>query len=190
MGTKTKLILCAALLLTFLAGGVVGTATWQGISRPHPDRRRLSDKLRLSEGQREQMREVWRGTFESRRSDRERRSVLAEQRDEAIAALIPDDRREAYDQTLQAYRDGLDELSAARAALVEQAIEKTKALLSPEQASKYEQMLKERGRHGSPFGRHSRRRGPGGRDRSKHDGASRDPATQQAPASGDKPREQ
>jgi len=111
-------------------GGHGGRASW------------LAQQLDLTPEQRQQMDAIWSDTARDKaREHGERRAQLRRDRDAAIAALIPEADRPRHQRVL-------DDFAAANAALdeawrrsFEQAVERTKAILTPEQRQKYEAIL-------------------------------------------------
>lgn len=144
MMARSKVILLASFLLTFAAGTSLGLLiSWP---RSQPSRRsRLWRELNLSEEQRNQMREIWSEVMGSRR---ENRRALVWERDEAIVALLTDEQRPQYEQIVQEYKRKTDELSQERQRRIQEAVERTKQILTPEQAGKYEELRKQRTERG------------------------------------------
>jgi len=85
----------------------------------------------------------------------ERRRALSQRRDERVAALLTEAQRPQYDGILLDYAAELDKLDQERKQAFEQAVERTKQILTPEQARKYAELLEERRKRGS-----GDRRGP------------------------------
>ncbi len=162
--TKAKVLLIVAFVVTFAAGGAIGLL----MSEPEHRRRGpswLTAELGLTDQQRDRMREIWSEAMRAGGSDRwERRKALARSRDEAVAALLTEAQREQYDSILRDYEAKVDELGQERKRAFEKAAERTKQILTPEQARKYEELLQERAkrgpgdRRGPPWGRRSPRR--------------------------------
>ena len=116
----------------------------------------IESELKLTPQQREQMRTIWQGML--RTTDQhgwEKRRELQKQRDESIVALLTPEQKAAYDKLQQKYTDDVAALSAQREAAFKAAVEKTRAILSPSQRTKYDDLLA-KGFHG-PWGG----RGPG-----------------------------
>jgi Spy/CpxP family protein refolding chaperone len=76
------------------------------------------------------------------RHQREQRKALAQERDDAIAALMTEDLRPQYENILKEYNRKMDELGQERTQAFEQAVEQTRKILTPEQAGKYDALLK------------------------------------------------
>jgi len=174
--TRTKVILLVSFLVIFAAGVSVGML----LSRPAKagsSHQHLREVLNLSPDQSEQMKKIWSDVMESGfRAQGERRSQYAQQRDEAVQALLTAEQRAKYDAVQQEYSKRMDELSAERKKKFEQAVAMTKKILTPEQAIQYDEWMKqrERGGSGAPGG------GPGGfwSGRRRHTAPSTRPATQ------------
>jgi Spy/CpxP family protein refolding chaperone len=154
--TKTKILLVVVFLVTFAAGAVAGRLSWESGSRP-PRPSFLAAELDLTADQREQMHKIWTEVMdEGGRRQWDQRRVLGQDRDAAIAALMTAEQKPQYEKILQDYTRKVDELSQERKKAFDQAVEQTKQILTPEQAAKYEEMLKkmpERGGfRGSPGG--------------------------------------
>lgn len=144
----TRAIIVIGFLCAFAAGFALNLG-WS--SHPprdadrgnRPDRGSwLAEQLDLTDEQQEQMKEIWSDT--ARRGNRqqwEQRRKLREERDQAIAALIDDENRPAYERILAEYEEKTDALHAQWRQSFEQAVERTKALLSDEQRRKYDEIL-------------------------------------------------
>jgi Spy/CpxP family protein refolding chaperone len=159
--TKTKVLLVVAFVATLAAGIVVGLSVSRARHRPHGPSW-LAAELDLSDAQRQQMHEIWSETMSNAfRSRWEQRRAMAEARDQAILDLLTDEQRARYDAILEAYARKRKEMEQQREEAFKQAVERTKQILTPEQAAKYEELLKKRPKHG-PGDRRGRgdRRGP------------------------------
>jgi Spy/CpxP family protein refolding chaperone len=173
---KAKVIIVVGFLIAFAAGLVV--ALW--MRQPavaavvpgakHEERRPwLARELGLDAEKAKQLEKIW---SEARRNaerehDERRRSVRRE-RDEAILAMLKPEDREAYEKIQQDYMDKMTQLGRGRGRHMEEAVARTKEILTPEQRVKYEELLKraeaeraardkERAERGD-----RERRGPGG----------------------------
>jgi Spy/CpxP family protein refolding chaperone len=158
--TKTKVILLVSFLLIFAAGTALGI--WISGER-HPERRSwLVNELNLSSDQEEQMRKIWSEVMDTRgRQHGEQRAALAQKRDQDIAALLSDAQRTQYQAILQEYSRQMDALAQERRKAFEEAVERTKKILTPEQAAKYDELMKRQ----RESGRGERGGFRGGRDR-------------------------
>lgn len=164
---KIKVIVILGFIVAFAAGWVSAllvqqtraTATVLAPDRP-PRRPWLAEELGLDARQAEEVKRIWSDAMRSaRREHEERRHALRKQREDAIAALIPPQDKAAYEQFHQQYLDEMGKIGREREGLFEQAVAKTKALLTPEQRVKYEALLAKRGEW------ERRDRGPGSRRR-------------------------
>lgn len=153
MITRTKVILLVSFLLTFGAGTALGLLTSWPEDRSS-GRSRLWSDLNLTDEQREQMREIWSDVMGRRRGERR---ALAKERDEAVVALLTEEQLPQYERIMQEYRRKMEELSRERQRRVQEAVERTKRILTPEQAEKYEELRKLRRERGR--GRRRRPRG-------------------------------
>lgn len=142
--SRTRLILLGCFVISFAAGVLTGLVVSR--LREHPHRRSpLSSQLKLTKEQQEQMRQIWSNVMSPHEGRRgESRAALAQERNQAVVAILTEDQRPAYEAVLQEYTRKMDELSQARRRRFEEAVERTKRILTPEQARKYEELLKER----------------------------------------------
>jgi len=176
--TWTKVILVSAFLLAFAAGTSVGLfATKPPTLPPPPPRDRpesfLARELNLTEEQKEQMKKIWSEVMgPGGRGQPDRRSVLAQDRDQAVVALLSEEQRARYEGILKDYADKMEALQQDRKKAFDEARERTKAILTPEQAEKYDQLMKRPPERG-PGGGGPSARGP----RHRHSGPASAPAS-------------
>jgi Spy/CpxP family protein refolding chaperone len=153
-----KLIVILGFLLSFAAGMVIGTRTHGLLDRSDatttkppttaPSDRRtrggwLSQELGLSTEQRAQLDKIWSATASRAGSDHEdRRREYRRERDTAIADLVPTARLGEYDQIINTYQDRVAALEAETREAYQQAVEQTRQILTPEQRTRYEDILK------------------------------------------------
>jgi len=150
--TKTKILLVVVFLVTFAAGAVAGRLSWQSEHRP-PGPSFLAAELNLTNEQREQMHNIWTEVMgDGGRRQGDQRRVLGQERDQAIAALMAPEQKPQYEKILQDYTRKVDELSQERKKAFDQAVERTKQILTPDQAAKYEELLKKMPERGGPGG--------------------------------------
>jgi Spy/CpxP family protein refolding chaperone len=156
---KTKIILVVSFVVTFAAGAVTGWLVSRSDHRP-PGPSWLAAELDLTSQQREQMQAIWSEVMGATMRQRgEQRDALRQERDQAIVALLTEEQRPRYDAILKDYVTKENEMSEQRKQAFEEAIKRTKEILTPEQAAKYEELMKkerEKG-FGPPRGGH---RGP------------------------------
>lgn len=98
-------------------------------------------ELNLSPEQGEQMRDIWREAGrESRRNRFEHRRELRELRDSAVRQMLSPDQLEQFEDIQRSFELGAAELDGERERAIERAVERTKAILTPEQAARYENL--------------------------------------------------
>ncbi len=159
----TKLVVFIGFCVAFAAGMTVRLSvdrqvqasipTTMPTSRPsHRGGGILPAELNLTQDQQEKLSKIWSETAHNSRSEQEdRRRQLRAKRDEAIASLIQPADKEKYEQAQKDFTDQATALDKEMRDRFKNAVEETKALLTPEQRTKYEEFLS---RH--PLG------GPGG----------------------------
>lgn len=163
--TKTRIIVIVGFIIAFVAGAVVGlqlrTTPVQATVQPAQGSRPswLRSELNLSNEQNEQMKAIWEGLHNSGRNYEDRRHRLRDERDEAIAALLSPGVMGDYDRILADFSNKLSALAQERDKAFQEAVEKTRKILTPEQRTKYEEFLK--------------RREPGGSERDRSRGGRR-----------------
>jgi len=174
----TKLIILTGFLIAFAAGLVTGmqnhtTAIAPPVHPPgasQPSTRRVNppayfiDQLKLTGDQREKWSQIWSDV--ARRGGREQEQrvhQLRQKRDADILALIPEKDRATYSKILTDFTEGVDALDREWRDAYDEAVRKTKDILSAGQRHDYETILNrnlwgDRGRGGrGPRG------GPGNR---------------------------
>ena len=136
---RLMLILIAAFAVTLAAGLVGGYAVRSYTHRPA---RRFPD-LKLTAEQTGKMDEIWNAVMrDARKLQSEQRQALQKQREEAVRALLTEEQKLKYDGVLKDYAGRMAELGKAREKTFQEAVEKTKLILNPEQQKKYEEWLK------------------------------------------------
>jgi len=71
-------------------------------------------------------------------------TALRQQREQAIADLLTETQRAEYERILADYETSRAALDAERKQAFDQAVQRTKQILTPEQAAKYEALLQRR----------------------------------------------
>ena len=103
----------------------------------------LASELSLTVDQNEKMKVIWSDmAHRGGREEWDRRNLFRKERDEAIAALIRPEDKEKLDQVQNSYSDRNTAMDKEMRSSYESAVEKTKAILGPEQLKKYEEFLK------------------------------------------------
>jgi len=170
--SKTKLILVACVCAALVAGLAAGIA-WSRLGHKPLPPPRLEDPLgplNLTQDQRDKMREIWSGVMRGPGQQRGRHEELQKARDAAVVALLDAEQKAKYEELMKAYSEKLTALEAERKSAVEEAVKRTKEILTPEQRVKYEEMLskqragprRQRGRPGGPGGEGAPPPPPGG----------------------------
>lgn len=137
------------LLTVFLFVVALGSGIVVGWNIPHdrPAMRRdqswLGNELKLSSEQREKMKNIWAEVLQhgGPRHGSDARRQFAKERDEAVVALLTPEQKTAYDRISEKYNQRVADLSKEREAAFQRAVEQTKAMLTPQQRMKYEEML-------------------------------------------------
>lgn len=162
----TKLVVIIGFLLSFAAGLMLGqmqgrrhlvvrSTQMNTTTRPVHRGGWLTSELGLTPEQQKEMDQIWSETAgRGRREIEERRRQIRTERDEALAGLVRPEDKPRYDQVLENYEQQQRALEAEMRANFESAVQRTKALLTPDQRAKYEQLLKrhqwDRGNRGGP----------------------------------------
>ena len=132
--TKARVLLVLAFVVTLAAGVAAGLLASRLVHQPRGPSW-LAAELDLTSQQREQMHTIWSEIMRAEgRRQWEQRKALAQERDDAIAALMTEDLRPQYEKILEEYSRKMDELGQERTRAFEQAVEQTRKILTPEQA--------------------------------------------------------
>lgn len=154
--TKQILLTVFLFVVALTSGVFIGMNVHGHGDRPPHERSWLTDELKLTPVQQDQMRAIWSeiAPGSGRRHDDKRRQMTKE-RDDAVAALFAPDQKAAYDKVIEHYNQQMGEMNREREAASQRAVERTKAILTPEQRVKYERILAK-----GPFGPQRGRGGP------------------------------
>lgn len=142
--SRARIILIVCFVVAFAAGVAVGVV---GSRRPAGGGRSswLSRELDLSKEQRAQMLKIWSGAMDTLRKDhRERRRDIRETRNTAVQALLTPEQKKQYAKIQSDYEAKSAALSAARRKAFEDAVRRTKEILTEAQRKRYEELLKKR----------------------------------------------
>jgi Spy/CpxP family protein refolding chaperone len=148
--TKAKIMVIFGFLIAFGAGAVVGIQMQKpsivaaDVPKKPEDRSWLRTELGLTSEQTAQMKAIWDSLHAGGRSHEDRRHRLREERDEAIAALIPPSGMGDYDKVLLVYSDKMNQLGQERDKAFQDAVARTMKILTPEQQAKYQEFMKRR----------------------------------------------
>jgi Spy/CpxP family protein refolding chaperone len=147
---KNLIILILAFAVVFAAGGVVENVR-KRVEKPATPDSWLGFQLGLSQQQRDQMRKIFADAMKQS-GGADQRHELQRQRDDAIRALVPAGKQALYDQVLADYAANLAAMDQKRREVFQQAQHEIEAtVLSPEQATKFEELVgKREGHHHGP----------------------------------------
>jgi Spy/CpxP family protein refolding chaperone len=160
----TRTVVVVGFLVAFAAGWSVGMNRRVGDAKPASCSGRhggwLVAELELSAEQQKQLEQIWSDVAKGGWRDRmDRRRQLSRERDEAIAALIRPEDKVRLDEILKQYAESSAAMERESRASYQSAVDQTKAMLTPEQRAKYEEIL---ARHESERGSRDRHRGDRG----------------------------
>jgi Spy/CpxP family protein refolding chaperone len=178
----TKVVVIIGFVLSFAAGLIVGLETKQtSVASPasppttnpshgHGGPGQLAVELNLTPDQQEKMKTIWSDVAKHGRGENEdRRRQLRSERDDAVTALIPAADKEKFEQIKKNYSDQMAAMDKEMHARFDEAVKKTREILTAEQRSKYDEILarhqfdRGRGGPGGPGGGG----GPGGPERNR-----------------------
>ena len=164
----TKLVVITGFVVAFVAGLLVGIESQQtSVASPsptpatRPSNRHggwMASELNLTPQQQEQLDKIWSETARSRMHEADdRRHELRTQRDDAILSLIPAEKKADYDAAIAKYKEQTSALDHEMKQNFDEAVRRTKEILTPEQRPKYEEWLSrhqpgDRGPRGGPGG--------------------------------------
>lgn len=139
----TRLIVITGFIVAFCAGMMAGVVIRRdgGPAAPPSGGREsfIGSQLGLTADQQAKMKAIWQDV--SRRPDRGKRWQIRKEQEEAIAKLVRPEDRPAYDRTVAEFQAKLDQMDADGKKAFQQAVEKTKAMLTPDQLKKYDVLL-------------------------------------------------
>jgi len=145
----TRLIVAVAVIVSFFAGAMVdhvfrgpGMPPGGPHGGPGGPGGYIASQLGLTADQQAKMKDIWQNTF--RRSGPEnhaKRDELRHQQEQSIAALIRPEDKPAYDKILADTKSKMDAMDADGKKAFDEAVSKTKQILTPDQLKKYEQII-------------------------------------------------
>lgn len=151
--SRTRIIVLVGFVAAFAAGVAVGLVmgrltAWPPGGRPHGPSW-LAHELNLSPEQQKQMREIWSEVMDnSWEKQREQMDALKRQRDDGVRALLTDPQKAEYEKVMKEYSEKSAAMATARDKVFEEAVERTKRILTESQRKKYDELLKRRGEWG------------------------------------------
>jgi Spy/CpxP family protein refolding chaperone len=146
----TKLVVTLGFLVAFIAGLAVGMSVRQRrfvasagpATRPSSHASWMIRELDLTPQQAAQMRQIWSQlVHHGGPAHEEHRGQIRQERKKAIEALIPAQKMSQYQQIQDNYVAEMAALHRESQASYQDAVEKTKAILTPEQRKKYDDFL-------------------------------------------------
>lgn len=153
---KVKLVVIVGFLLAFVAGvvgGIVGSRRWlppanatiPSTQSPTTRRVNIMDELKLTQDQQDKWRKVHEAAFKEMNRERdERRTVLRQQRDEAVLALMGGQHKSEYDKIMADYVAAATQSDRERFKAFEKMQEQLRpqlqTFLTSEQWTKYEEI--------------------------------------------------
>jgi Spy/CpxP family protein refolding chaperone len=151
MHARLILIVC---VLSAFGAGVCSALVWKNVAqKPHDP---FLGELNLTDEQREKIKGFWSEAMKENnwQAQRELREAAQKERETAIRALLSEEQRAGYDLILSDYQGKIDALNQQSRRGRDEAIEKTKAILTEEQRAKYDELRKKRfeGRSKRPDG--------------------------------------
>ncbi|MCA9443214.1 MAG: hypothetical protein KC964_20610, partial [Candidatus Omnitrophica bacterium] len=142
-----KALLIVAFVMVLAAGFWMGRSIGQ--TEPEEDRPTwLAEELNLSSQQEEAMRETWSEVREKMGDyPGEERRTLSDKRDEAIKDLLTEEQYPLYQEIQEKYRKEREDLIENWKAPYEEAMERTRQILSEEQFIQFEELKAKRHKH-------------------------------------------
>ena len=184
--TKIRIAVILGFALAFAAGASVGMlASWPAEATASKSGRGpdLAAQLGLTSRQRDQMHAIWSEFVAGKDKEfHDRKRILWQEKDEAIEGLLTDEQWSEYDAICADCDRRMREMDEQWQDVIQQAVERTRAILTPEQVKKYDEFRASRQlwrtRKGGGDSRGSGRLSAGGRGAD----LSPMPATATAPA--------
>ena len=143
----TKLIVITGFVIAFAAGIMTGLVLHRPGGPNAQDRGGrqsfMANQLGLNADQQAKMKAIWEnvGHRGPGNDSRAKRGAIRREQEEAIAGLIHTSDEPAYDKIIADTKAKLDAIDAESRQQFQQAVEKTKAMLTPEQLKKYDVLL-------------------------------------------------
>jgi Spy/CpxP family protein refolding chaperone len=138
---KIRIILAAAFLVTFAAGGAAALLI-SHLHHPPYGPSWLAEELKLTREQQDQMRTLWSEVLGAAgRQTPEQRDAQRLERDQKIKALLSETQRTGYEAILAEYARKDAERAEQRKQAFEEAIRRTKEILTAEQAARYDELM-------------------------------------------------
>jgi len=149
--TKLKLLAAIALCMAYVAGIATGWAgyTLAGENPPPPPEDRggswLSHTLQLDESQQAQLEAIWSPEASRRDGDDARNRIRAiyDERNAEVRAILTEEQKLKFDEIYRLSEEKKEAISEERRLRHDENVEKTMAILNPEQQEKYQKILED-----------------------------------------------
>jgi DNA anti-recombination protein RmuC len=143
MMRRREILLIGLTVLAVGAGVVAGMVVSRLPSASAaPTTSALTEQLKLSPQQSDQMKQIWEGVRDKVRTSYEGADRLQRQRDEAIMAMLSTEQKAQFERLTRDFADRFETLRRDRDDSFHQAVEQTRKLLAEEQRRKYDDLLK------------------------------------------------
>jgi len=144
----TRLIVAVAVIVSFCAGAMVDHVVRGRGAPPGPHGPGggpggyIANQLSLSADQQAKMKDIWQNTFRrGGQENRAKRDDLRKHQEQSIAALIRPEDKPAYDKIVADTKSKMEAMDAEGKKAFDDAVARTKQILTPEQLKKYEQII-------------------------------------------------
>lgn len=143
----TKLVVVTGFIIAFLAGAMAGLSFHRGgpmSGPPGPGGREsfLANQLDLTADQQAKMKAIWQDvSHRGGPGQRDKRMQMRREQEDAVSKLIRPEDKAAYDKIVADYKNKFDQMDSDGRKAFQQAVEKTKAILTPDQLKKYDTLL-------------------------------------------------
>jgi len=147
MARQSQILLLITCLLVLCAGFVLGRLSVRppGAASVSVGHVHWADQLNLTSQQRQQMDAIWAEAHQKLGKVSERRHALDDERDNASRAMLNDLQVPQYDQILDEFRAKRQDFSKERTAILRDAEDRSRALLSNDsQRKQWDAWMKER----------------------------------------------
>ncbi len=149
MASKVKTVLLLAFVIALGAGAAAGVVLSRApaIAKNPTDTGEhspLSDELKLSVAQREQMKMIWEGARDRAKEFFQKAEELQKGREAELVGLLTDEQKEKFEKISKKYADDFSVVTGKRDAMFQSAVEETKKILNAEQKAKYDEILSKR----------------------------------------------
>ena len=145
--TRIEILLIGLTVVALSAGVVAGVLASRLPGSQVPgagEQTPLAAELNLSPEQQAQMKEIWEGVRGRVHQSFDEAQKLQKQRDDALVAILSDQQKAEFEKISKDFANRFDQIASGRDRSFQEAVEKTRKLLSDEQCKKYDEILKNR----------------------------------------------